>query len=170
MSVTAHASVPPPVFLIKRVFAEGLAVPWVAVKDSVEGLRLIVGGAVTVTETGTVTVLALVARRVRVVVWVPIARLPVTAVNVMVLLPVPEGGLIFSHEAFSLAVQARLPPPVLLMFRDLEAGLPLPCCTVNEMLVGLVPIAGGEGMVVMVKVIGMVTAGVPGAFTVIAAV
>jgi len=46
--------VPPPVFLIEIVFEAGLDAPWVAVKDSEEGLRLIAGGAMTVTDTGTV--------------------------------------------------------------------------------------------------------------------
>ncbi len=52
---------PPPVFLIERVLGEGSVAPWVAVKDSVEGVRLIAGRAVTVTDTGTVIGLAPVA-------------------------------------------------------------------------------------------------------------
>ena len=58
---------PPPVFLIEKVLGEGLAAPWVVVKDRLEGLMLIAGGAVIVTDTGTVTVLAPVARSVTVV-------------------------------------------------------------------------------------------------------
>lgn len=100
----------------------------------------------------------------------PVVKLPVTAVSVMVPLSVPEEGLILSHEAPSLAVHAKLPPPVLLMFRDRESGFPLPCWAVNEMLVGLAPIAGGEAFVVMVKVTGMETGAVSMEVTVSVAV
>ena len=59
-------------------------------------------------------------------------------------LPVPEAGLRVSHAALSLADQLRVPPPVLLRLSVCAAGLPLPCCAVNEMLVGLAPMVGVE--------------------------
>lgn len=43
---------------MEKVLGAGFVAPWVAVKDSVEGLRLISGGAMTVTDTGTVIGLA----------------------------------------------------------------------------------------------------------------
>ena len=43
----------------------------------------------------------------------PAVCVPV-AVTVTVPLPVPEAGLTVSHEALSLAVHERVPPPVLL--------------------------------------------------------
>jgi hypothetical protein len=60
-------------------------------------------------------------------------------------LPVPEAGLRVSHAALSLALQVKVPPPVLLMLTVWEAGLLPPCCAVNDKLVGLAPMAGGTG-------------------------
>jgi hypothetical protein len=68
---------------------------------------------------------------------------------VTVPLPVPEAELSVSQAAFSLAVQVRVPPPVLLMVRVWAAGLPPPCWAVNVKAVGLTPIAGegvGDGV------------------------
>jgi len=67
---------------------------------------------------------------------VPVATLAVTAP-----VPVPEAGLRDNHAALSLALQVRVPPPVLLMVRVWAVGLP-PCWAVKDRLVGLVPIAG----------------------------
>ena len=72
-------------------------------------------------------------------------KAPSVAVTVIVPLPVPEAGETESHEALSLAVQLRVPPPVLLSVRVCVAGLLPPCCAVKVRLVGLVPIAGGDG-------------------------
>ena len=44
---------------------------------------------------------------------------------------------------FSLAVQVKVPPPVLLILRVCAAGLPPPWVAVNESVVGLAPMAGG---------------------------
>ena len=68
--------------------------------------------------------------------------------------PVP--GVTVSHEAPDVAVQAKVPPPVLRMASDCVAGLPLPCCAVNEKLAGFTPKAGGVGAAVTVSETGMV--------------
>jgi hypothetical protein len=68
---------------------------------------------------------------------VPVATLADTAP-----LPVPEAGLRDNQVALSLALQLKVPPPVLLMVRVCAAGLPPPCWAVKDRLVGLVPIAG----------------------------
>ena len=76
----------------------------------------------------------------------PVATLAVTAP-----LPVPEAGLRDNQAALSLALQLKVPPPVLLMVRVWAAGLPPPCWAIKDRLVGLAPIAGltettgGEG-------------------------
>ena len=44
-------------------------------------------------------------------------RDPVAAARVTEPVPVPEVGVIVSHAALSLAVQVRVPPPVLLIVR-----------------------------------------------------
>ena len=85
-------------------------------------------------------------------------------------LPVPEARLSANHAALSLAVQVRVPPPVLLIVRVWVAGLPPPCWAVNEKLVGLAPIAGGTGAAVIVKVTGIETLVAPAALIVMAAV
>jgi hypothetical protein len=64
----------------------------------------------------------------------------------------------------SLAVQLRVPPPVLLMRKVWVAGLAPPCVPVKERFVGLVPIAGGTGAVATVNVTGTVTEEAPVAF------
>jgi hypothetical protein len=76
------------------------------------------GAAATVKETGTVTgVTPVPPLSVTVPLWVPTAREPVAAVNVTRPLPVPEPGLRVNHVALSLALQVKVPPPVLLMLR-----------------------------------------------------
>jgi hypothetical protein len=50
-----------------------------------------------------------------------------------------------SHAALSLALQLKVPPPVLLMLTVWDAGLLPPCWAVKDKLVGLAPIAGGTG-------------------------
>ncbi len=74
-----------------------------------------VDAGLTVKVTGTVTVVAPVALRVIVVLYVPAVSEPVAAATVMVPFPVPEAGASVSHAALSLAVQLRVPPPVLLI-------------------------------------------------------
>ena len=92
------------------------------------------------------------------------------AVSVTVPLPVPPVVESVSQLAVSLAVQARVPPPVLLMLRVCVAGLLPPCVAVNEKLVGLAPIAGGTGAAVMMKETGTVTGEAPVAVRVSVAV
>ena len=57
-------------------------------------------------------------------------------------MPVPEAGLSDNHPVPSLALQVKVPPPVLLMLTVLGAGLLPPCWAVKERLGGLNPIAG----------------------------
>ncbi len=68
---------------MERVWEAGLAAPWVAVKDRVEGLMLIADGAVTVTDTGTVIGFAPVAVTVMDAVYVLAGRLPILMDTVM---------------------------------------------------------------------------------------
>ena len=56
--------------------------------------------------------------------------------------PVPEAGLSDSQVVLSLALQLKVPPPVLLMVKVWAVGLPPPCWAVKDRLVGIVPIAG----------------------------
>ena len=56
--------------------------------------------------------------------------------------PVPEAGETASQVVLGLALQFKVPPPVLLMVRVCAAGLPPPCWAVKDRLVGLVQIAG----------------------------
>jgi hypothetical protein len=58
-------------------------------------------------------------------------------------LPLPDVWLRVSQLIFSLSVQLRVPPPVLVMFKVWEDGLEPPCVAAKEKLVGLAPIAGG---------------------------
>ena len=67
--------------------------------------------------------------------------MPVATVAVTAPLPVPEAGLRDNQAALSLALQLKVPPPVLLMVRVWMAGL-APTCAVKDRLVGLAPIAG----------------------------
>jgi len=74
----------------------------------------------------------------------------VAALNVTVPLPVPEAGLTVNQVAVSLALQFKVPPPVLLIVRLWLAGLLPPWVAVKEKLAGLAPIAGGAGAVITV--------------------
>lgn len=56
--------------------------------------------------------------------------------------PVPEAGLSDNHVVLSLALQLKVPLPVLLMAKVCAVGLLPPCWAVKDRLVGLVPIAG----------------------------
>jgi hypothetical protein len=91
---------------------------------------------------------------------------PVATVAVTTPLPVPVVGLSVNQSTLSLALQLSEPPPVLLMLRDWVAGLPPPCVTTKERLVGLAPIAGGTGAVAIVNVTGTATKEAPEAFIV----
>jgi hypothetical protein len=57
-------------------------------------------------------------------------------------LPVPEAGLRDNQVVLSLALQVKVPPPVLLTVKVCAVGLAPPCWAVKDRLVGLVPIAG----------------------------
>lgn len=64
LSLADQVSVPPPVLLMVRVWADGLAPPCVAAKEKLAGLAPIAGGigtAVTVNVTGTIMLAAPVA-------------------------------------------------------------------------------------------------------------
>jgi hypothetical protein len=91
-----------------------------------------------------------------------VVRLTVTAP-----FPVPEGGETASQVVLGLALQFKVPPPVLLIFRVLAMGLPPPCWAVKDRLIGLAPIAGGTGAAVTVNVMGTVTVVAPVAESVI---
>ena len=56
--------------------------------------------------------------------------------------PVPAAGETASQVVLGLALQLKVPPPVLLIFRVWAMGLPPPCWAVKDRLVGLAPIAG----------------------------
>ena len=82
------------------------------------GVRvMVIDGAVTVNDTGTETGVAPVAVKVMVPVWVPTANAPVVAVSDMEPLPLPAVEESANHERVSLALQLRVPPPVLLRLR-----------------------------------------------------
>ena len=95
--------------------------------------------------------------RVTVPVWVPTAKAPVVACTVIVPLPVPEPVARVNQPIFSLALQFKVPPPVLLMLSVCAAGLLPPWIAVNARLVGLAPRASGTGAAVTVKETGIVT-------------
>ena len=95
----------------------GLDPPWTPEYVSDVGLNVMeVGGGATVNVTGTETLVAPVALRVMVALYVPAVRVPVATLAVSVPLPVPEDGLTVSQVALSVADQLSVPPPVLLMF------------------------------------------------------
>ena len=82
------------------------------------------GAAVTVKETGIVTgVTPVPPLRVRVPVWLPVAKAPVVACKVTVPFPVPVPALRANQPAFSLALQFKVPPPVLRILSVCAAGL-----------------------------------------------
>lgn len=82
-------------------------------------------------------------------------------------LPVVEVGEILSQETFSLADQARTPPPALEMLTVCDLELLLPSSAVKERLAGLSRITGGTDAATTVKVTGTRTAVAPAAFRVI---
>ena len=94
-------------------------------------------------------------------------RVPVTTLRVTVPVPVPEAGLTANQVALSLALQFKVPPPVLLMLRVWVAGLALPWVAVKASAVGLAPMAGGTGAAVTVKVTGTIIVEAPVAVIVI---
>ena len=59
--------------------------------------------------------------------------------------PVPDAGLTDNQVVLALALQLKVPPPVLLMVTVCAEGLLPPCWAVKDRLVGLVPIAGLTG-------------------------
>ena len=71
--------------------------------------------------------------------------------------PVPKMGEGEIQDEFPVTDQVRVPPPRFVMDRGCAAGLPVPCWTVKDRLVGLTPMAGGTGAGVTVKETGMVT-------------
>ena len=75
------------------------------------------GAAVIVNVTGMETVVAPGALRVMEPVGGLVVSAPVVTLTVTVPLPVPEAGVTANHESVSLAVQLRVPPPVLLRLR-----------------------------------------------------
>ena len=72
----------------------------------------------------------------------PAVKVPVTTVRATVPFPVPDAGERDIQAMLSLAVQLKVPPPVLLILKVWVAGLAPPCVAVKERLVGLVLIAG----------------------------
>ena len=56
--------------------------------------------------------------------------------------PVPDAGLSENQLVLSVALQLKVPPPVLLMVKVCAVGFPPPCWAVKDRLVGLAPIAG----------------------------
>ena len=54
----------------------------------------------------------------------------------------PDAELSDNQVVLLLALQLKIPPPVLLILNVCEVGLPLPCCAVKDRLNGLVPITG----------------------------
>jgi hypothetical protein len=125
--VAVQFKVPPPLLLIRRGWAGGLLPLCWAVKDTRARLVRMAGGTVTVTVTGTETLLAPEALTEMVPVWVPAASALVVAVTVMVPVLAPEAGLSRSHVAVVVAVQFKVPPPRLLMCSVLDGGLAAPC-------------------------------------------
>ena len=101
-----------------------------------------VAGTLTVSATATVFEEAPAACTVRMPLYVPAMSPAIFTLVVNVLLPLPDTGLTASHEASSLTVQLKAPPPVLLMLRVCAVGLPPSCWAIKDRLVGLVPIAG----------------------------
>jgi len=81
---------------------------------------------------------------------------------------VAEAGETASQVVLGLALQLKVPPPVLLMLTVWVAGLAPPWVAAKERLVGLAPMAGGTGAVATVNVTGTVTEEAPVALMVTA--
>ncbi len=128
--MTPQLSVLLPVLLMVTVWAGGLLLPWIAVNARLVGVALMAGGtgaAVTVKETGIVTgVTPVPPLRMTEPVWVPGAKAPVVACKVTVPLPLPVPALRVNQPVFSLAVQVKVPPPVLRMTECLRGGVTAP--------------------------------------------
>ena len=99
--------------------------------------------------------------RVTVPVWVPTTKAPVVACKVIVPLPEPAPAVRVNQPVVSLALQVKVPPPVLRILSVCAVGLLPPWIAVNTRLVGLAPIVGGTGAAVTVKVTGTMTDGAP---------
>ena len=91
----------------------------------------------------------------------PGAKAPVVACKVTVPLPLPVPVVRVNQPVFSLAVQFKVPPPVLRMLSVCTAGLLLPWIAVNARVVGVALMAGGTGAAVTVKATGIVTGVTP---------
>jgi hypothetical protein len=76
---------------------------------------------------------------------VPAVRAAVPTVTVTAPVPVPDPGLTDNQDVLALALQLKVPPPVLLMVTVCAKGLLPPCWAVKDRLVGLIPIAGLSG-------------------------
>ena len=85
----------------------------------------------------------------------PAERFASLTATVMVPVPEPEAGLTVSQEAFSLALQDSVPPPIFAMLIVWGPGLALPMLPVKAKLVVLSPIAGVILPEVTVIVIGI---------------
>jgi len=70
---------------------------------------------------------------------------PVVTFTVTVPASVPDAELSDNQVVLVLALQFKVPPPVLLMLNVCAVGLLPPCCAVKDKLAGLAPIAGLTG-------------------------
>lgn len=76
----------------------------------------------------------------------PTASVPVAAVSEMAPLPpLPEAGESVNQAALSVALQFRVPPPVLVTLKVWLAGLLPPCWAMKDRLIGLNPMDGLGG-------------------------
>jgi hypothetical protein len=152
--------VPDPPLLTDTVCAAGLAAPWAAVNETVEGLTTRAGGGGGSTVSVTVIVfgepLTPAAAIVTSAVYVPADSPEIDGVTVTVPLCVPLAGESDSHVASSLAVQFRVPPPVLVTEIVFAAGLAPPCVAENDKLAGEADNTGGVGGGSSVSVTGIV--------------
>ena len=131
-----------------KLCADGFAPPWVAVNDMVVRDTASTGGAgFTVSATSTVLgePVAPAAVTVTCVVYVPGASPVIDGVTAMLPGAVPLCGLTDSHGTDSLAVQSRLPPPVLVTAMFCAAGLAPPCVAVKDSVFGETDKAGWGG-------------------------
>jgi hypothetical protein len=85
---------------------------------------------------------------------VPAVRFAALTATVAVPVPEPEAGLTVSQEAFSLALQLSVPPPVFAMLIVWAAGVAPPTLPVKAKLVGLSPMVGFVVDVIRVSVMG----------------
>lgn len=111
--------------------------------------------AVSVSVTGTVLVVAPVAARVTVALYVPAANPDRLTEALTVAVLVPDEGLSVNQFALSLAVQVSVPLPVLATVRGWADGFAPPTVPLKDRLLGLKPMAGVEVEAVTVRVTGM---------------